>query len=118
MGSFSVEILPEPLRVIIINEKGKMVQDVIFTAEGDLIFKVGHGPVLGLGEGGPQPGENWREHEIEFDRRGRFHEMRPRWQSNCYGSRNPVPLLIGTDGWALFVATPRVHVDLRDKENG
>lgn len=118
IGPFSVEIFPEPLGVVITNEKGKIVQVLVFTAEGHLIFKVGNGPVLGLGEGGPQPGENWREHEVEFDRRGRFHEMRPRWQSNCYGSRNPVPLLIGTAGWAFFVATPWVHVDLRDKVDG
>ena len=42
---------------------------------------------------------------IEFDRRGRFFEMQPRWQSDAYGTRNPVPMLTGTKGWALFVAS-------------
>ena len=75
--------------------------------------------LLGMGEGGPQPGENWRtEHEIEFDRRGRFHEMRPRWQSNAYGSRNPVAFLIGTGGWGIYVATPWVQVDLSRPDRG
>jgi alpha-glucosidase/alpha-D-xyloside xylohydrolase len=44
--------------------------------------------------------------------------MRPRWQSGAYGSRNPVPLLVGTSGWALYVATPWVQVDLTDPNRG
>ena len=44
--------------------------------------------------------------------------MEPRWQADMYGSRNPSAMLLGTDGWGLFVATPWVHVDLRDKTRG
>jgi alpha-glucosidase/alpha-D-xyloside xylohydrolase len=44
--------------------------------------------------------------------------MQPRWQSDAYGSRNPVPMLIGTGGWAIFVAAPWVQVDLRDNDKG
>src|SRR5262249_25239566 len=35
-----------------------------------------------------------------------------------YGSRNPVALLIGTEGWGLFIATPWGQVDLRDAKQG
>ena len=44
--------------------------------------------------------------------------MRPRWQSNAYGSRNPVPLLIGTGGWSLYIAAPWGEIDLSSSEHG
>ena len=71
-----------------------------------------------MGEGGPLPRGNFRTLPIEFDRRGRFDDMRPRWQSDAYGSRNPVALMIGTEGWGLFIATPWGQVDLRDANRG
>ncbi|MBN2130584.1 MAG: glycoside hydrolase family 31 protein, partial [Sedimentisphaerales bacterium] len=104
-----------PLRVVVTNAQGQAVQDVIFEADGSLTFHVGDQPVLGMGEGGPQMGRDWRNETIEFDRRGRLHEMQPRWQSNAYGSRNPVALLIGTEGWGFFVATPWGQIDLRNE---
>lgn len=113
VGALQVQVQGSPLRVEVRRPSGEMVQSLEFEDDGRVTFPVGEEPVLGLGEGGPQPGDDWRaSHEIEFDRRGRTHEMRPRWQSNAYGSRNPVPLLVGTEGWGLFVATPWVHVDL------
>lgn len=118
VGNLNVEVQLNPLRIIVTNAEGEAIQDVIFDTEGNLTFKLGDQPVLGMGEGGPQPGRNWRQHKIEFDRRGRLHEMRPRWQSNAYGSRNPVALLIGTEGWGLFIATPWGQIDLQDAERG
>jgi alpha-glucosidase/alpha-D-xyloside xylohydrolase len=44
--------------------------------------------------------------------------MRPRWQSNSYGSRNPVAMMIGTEGWGLYVATPWGNIDLKGQERG
>ena len=44
--------------------------------------------------------------------------MQPRWQGDMYGSRNPVAMLVGTDGWGLFVASPWVQVDLREPDRG
>ena len=44
--------------------------------------------------------------------------MRPRWQSDAYGSRNPVAFMIGTEGWGLFIATPWGQIDLRDAKRG
>jgi alpha-glucosidase/alpha-D-xyloside xylohydrolase len=55
---------------------------------------------------------------LQFDRRGKLDVMRPGWGSGTLGSRNPVAVLIGTDGWGLFVASPWVQVDLRDPARG
>jgi len=119
VGNLHVTVRPDPLSMTVRNRVGEPVQALTFHEDGTVSFEVGDAPVLGMGEGGPQPGEDWRTNlQVEFDRRGRFHEMRPRWQSNAYGSRNPVPLLIGTGGWGLYVATPWVQVDLPEEGGG
>ena len=120
VGSLNVEVLSSPLTVIVRNAKGNLIQTLIFNDDGNLSFALNDQPVLGMGEGGPRPqrGTNWRTQPIQFDRRGVMDSMQPRWQSDAYGSRNPVAMLIGTEGWGLFVATPWVHVDLRNKERG
>ena len=73
-----------------------------------------------MGEGGPRPEKDrpWREQPVQFDRRGALDTMEPRWQSDMYGSRNPVAMLLGTGGWGLFVAAPWVQVDLRQRDRG
>ena len=78
VGSLRVEVQPSPLRVIVTNARGQAIQDVTFQEGGNLSFKVDDQPLLGMGEGGPQPGREWRGEPVEFDRRGRDHEMRPR----------------------------------------
>ena len=115
VGNLQVTVRNQPLSVEVATAAGARVQQLTFETDGSVTFDVGGQPVLGMGEGGPQlQGQSWRtEHKIEFDRRGRFHEMRPRWQSNAYGSRNPVAMLVGTAGWGLYVATPWVQVDLQ-----
>jgi alpha-glucosidase/alpha-D-xyloside xylohydrolase len=118
VGGINVEVLPSPLTIITTNADGKLIQNVTFQEDGNLSFKIGDAPVLGMGEGGPLPRGNFRSLPIEFDRRGRFEDMRPRWQSDAYGSRNPVALLIGTEGWGLFIATPWGQIDLRDANRG
>ena len=96
------------------------MQEIVFEEDGSLAFKLDAQPVLGMGEGGPRPekGEHWREQAVQFDRRGALDTMEPRWQSDMYGSRNPVAMLLGTSGWGLFVPTPWVQVDLRDAQRG
>ena len=119
VGNLDVTVRPAPLSVEVRGADGARIQTLAFADDGTVSFRVGPHPVLGMGEGGPEPGEDWRtDHTVEFDRRGRYHEMRPRWQSNAYGSRNPVALLVGTEGWGLYVATPWVHVDLREADRG
>src|SRR5260370_21863686 len=75
---------------------------------GWLAFALGEGPVLGLGEGGPQ-----------FDRRGSVDRMRSGqggYRLRTHGGRVPVPWLIGTAGWAMFVHRPYGTFDLTGAE--
>ena len=117
LGNLNVEVRAEPLSVLVTNSRGELVQDVVFQNDGKMSIKLDGRPVLGMGEGGPkpEPGRNFRTQPIQFDRSGRLDTMEPRWQSDAYGSRNPAAMLIGTRGWGVFVATPWVQVDLRDK---
>jgi alpha-glucosidase/alpha-D-xyloside xylohydrolase len=118
VGSIDVEVRPSPLSIVATRADGEPIQTIVFHEDGNLSFKTGDAPVLGMGEGGPVPRGNFRRLPVEFDRRGRFHAMRPRWQSDAYGSRNPVALMIGSEGWGLFIATPWGQVDLRDANRG
>ena len=110
---------PQPL-TLVVRAGGRLVQELIFADDGTLSFRLDDQPVLGMGEGGPRPapGRPWREQPVQFDRRGQLDSMEPRWQSDMYGSRNPVAMLLGTSGWGLFVATPWVQVDLRQTDRG
>ena len=119
VGDLLVEVTPAPLTITVSTKDGTPVQTLVF-GDSTLSFLLDDAPVLGLGEGGPKPtrGSNWRKAPIEFDRRGRLLNMQPRWQGDAYGSRNPVSLLIGTKGWALFVANPWGAIDLRDAGHG
>jgi alpha-glucosidase/alpha-D-xyloside xylohydrolase len=118
VGNLNVEVRQGPLTVIVTNDEGDTIQEIVFRDDGQMTFKQDYQPILGMGEGGPRMGRNWREEGIELDRRGRLHNMVPRWQSQAYGSRNPVSLLIGTGGWGLFVATPWGQIDLEGEDRG
>lgn len=120
VGGLDVEVRPGPLTVTVRNAGGQLIQEVVFEDDGRLSIALDSQPVLGLGEGGPRPtpGRPWRQQAVQFDRRGALDTMEPRWQSDMYGSRNPVPMLLGTRGWGLFVAAPWVQVDLRNAERG
>ena len=119
VGDFVVDITPSPLTITVSTSDGAPVQRLVF-GDSTMSFRLDDAPVLGLGEGGPKPsrGADWRNSSIEFDRRGRLLHMQPRWQGDAYGSRNPVSLLIGTSGWALFVASPWGEIDLRNADHG
>ncbi len=120
VGGLQVTVRPNPLTVLIADAGGRAITDVAFDPEsGNISFKQDDRPILGMGEGGPlMDPKTWRDQPLQFDRRGGLDEMVPRWQAQAYGSRNPVPLLIGTGGWGLFVATPWVQVDLTRKDRG
>lgn len=120
VGALNVDVRPDPLTIVVTNAAGVRVQRLVFERDGTLSFTLDDAPVLGMGEGGPRPGRSapWRTQPIQFDRRGKLDTMEPRWQSDAYGSRNPAAMLVGTRGWALFVATPWVQVDLRDTARG
>ena len=120
VGALTIEVRPDPLTVSVTNAAGERVQELAFQQDGSLAFALDGQPVLGMGEGGPQPDPklNWRDLPIQFDRSGALDSMEPRWQSDAYGSRNPVATLVGTGGWALFVPTPWGQVDLTGKTHG
>ncbi|MCA9240723.1 MAG: glycoside hydrolase family 31 protein [Planctomycetales bacterium] len=120
VGGLDVRVSRDPLTVQVSRADGSVVQRLAFDASGELTFLLDERPVLGLGEGGPLPrrGERWRESHVEYDRRGRVHSMRPRWQGGAYGSRNPVPLMIGVKGWGLYVASPWGAIDLTRASRG
>ncbi len=119
VGALDVEITPAPLTVLVKSATGREIQKLVFDEKtGNVSFSIGDAPVLGLGEGGQQPGRGGGPLGIQFDRRGKLDMMRPGWGSGTLGSRNPVAVLVGTDGWGLFVASPWVQVDLRDPARG
>ena len=120
VGKLIVEVLPNPLTLIISNKQGQRIQHLTFTAEGTLKFHLNNQPIFGLGGGGSKPDStvNWRNLAVEYDRRGRYDTMQPRYQKDAYGSRNPAPMLIEPGCWAIFVSSPWVEVDLLNKEYG
>jgi alpha-glucosidase/alpha-D-xyloside xylohydrolase len=119
VGALGVEITPSPLTVLVKSDTGREIQKLVFDEKaGTVSFNVGDAPVLGLGEGGQQPGRGSGPLGVQFDRRGKLDVMRPGWGSGTLGSGNPVAVLVGTGGWGLFVASPWVQVDLRDPARG
>ena len=120
VGALDVEITPLPLTVLVKSSTGREIQKLVFEDKtGKVLFNVGDRPVLGMGEGGQQAGRSSSSPMgVQFDRRGKLDVMRPGWGSGTLGSRNPVAVLVGTVGWGLFVASPWVQVDLRDRAQG
>jgi alpha-glucosidase/alpha-D-xyloside xylohydrolase len=75
---------------------------------GGVVFTLGGGAILGLGEGGPQ-----------FDRRGSTDRMRSGqggYQLRTHGGRVPVQWMIGTGGWAMFIHRPLGTFDFTGPE--
>ncbi len=102
-GPWRVKVQGMPLTIEVATTDGRVIQKLALeTQSGALAFAPGNGPLLGLGEGGRQ-----------FDRRGGYYRMRPGWSMGILGSTVPSPLLIGTDGWALFIPQPNGEFDLR-----
>jgi alpha-glucosidase/alpha-D-xyloside xylohydrolase len=106
VGKLRVKVTPNPLTLLVTGPAGKVVQELVLAdANGSLTFRT-KAPVLGLGEGGKQ-----------FDRAGSRYKMVngqiPPLLST-HGATIPVPFLIGTEGWALFVHGPWGEFDLRD----
>jgi alpha-glucosidase/alpha-D-xyloside xylohydrolase len=106
-GRLRLQVQPSPLAVSIRRADGSLVQQLTFESgtNGAIAFRT-EAPVLGLGEG-----------EQQFDRRGKLYRMVNGQLSPMlatHGATIPVPLILGTDGWALFVHRPWGEVDLRE----
>jgi alpha-glucosidase/alpha-D-xyloside xylohydrolase len=98
-GALRVKLSLEPLTVRVEAGDGRLVQELRIDSEtGSVSFQLGNGPLLGLGEGGPQ-----------FDRRGSTDQMRSGqggYRLRTHGGRVPIQWLIGTGGWAMYVHQP------------
>jgi alpha-glucosidase (family GH31 glycosyl hydrolase) len=104
-----VRLTTDPLAIAVEEKDGRLVQQFrIDDQKARLSFNLGDGPILGLGEGGPQ-----------FDRRGNVDQMRSGqggYRLRTHGGRVPVPWLIGTSGWAMFIHQPFGTFDLSGPE--
>jgi alpha-glucosidase/alpha-D-xyloside xylohydrolase len=109
-GRASIEVRPGPLTVTVKNSRGKVVQALVFDGAARRFTFQAPATVFGLGEGSQQ-----------FDRRGANYSMHDgwgAWDRPRLGSWVAVPLVIGTDGWALLVHHPQGEFDLRDEAAG
>lgn len=104
-----VSVQHNPLTIQIFDSTGKAVQELRVDGDsGAVTFTLGDGPILGMGEGGPQ-----------FDRRGNVDPMRSGqggYHLRTHGGRVPIQWLIGTSGWAMFVHQPLGTFDLTGSE--
>lgn len=105
-GDLVLFLSADPLTLRVETADGRPVQTLTVDGEaGAMAFDLGGGPLLGLGEGGPQ-----------FDRRGSHDRMRSGqggYQLRTHGGRVPIQWLIGADGgWAMFVHHPQGRFDL------
>jgi alpha-glucosidase/alpha-D-xyloside xylohydrolase len=109
LGNLIVKLEHEPLRLTVTDVAGRPIQKLrIDQQTGAVFFNLGDRPVLGFGEGGPQ-----------FDRRGNKDEMRNGqggYRLRTHGGRAPIPWLIGTSGWAMFIHQPLGKFDLTRAE--
>ncbi|HJT71215.1 MAG TPA: TIM-barrel domain-containing protein [Terriglobales bacterium] len=109
-GELSIDVAFDPLSFVISDARGITIQRLsIDSDKGALSFVTGDSPLLGLGEGGPQ-----------FDRRGSVDEMRSGqggYKLQTHGGRVPIPWLIGTSGWAMFIHQPFGTFDFTKKES-
>jgi alpha-glucosidase/alpha-D-xyloside xylohydrolase len=103
-GHLVVSFEDDPPRIRIETQDGTVVQNLVFDASAPgMSFSLGHGPLLGLGEGGPQ-----------FDRRGSADPMitgQGGYHLATNGTRAPIQWLVGTDGWAMFIHQPHGAFD-------
>jgi alpha-glucosidase (family GH31 glycosyl hydrolase) len=103
--SSSASTSSRALEIELTAEGGRVVQRLRIDQEtGALSFLLTGRPLLGLGEGGPQ-----------FDRRGSTIGNRAGqggYQLRTHGARVPVPWMIDTGGWAMFVHQPYGAFDL------
>ena len=98
-GNANIGIALDPLTFTIGEANGEQIQKITVDKETGIVsFVTGDSPILALGEGGPQ-----------FDRRGSVETMRSGqggYKLATHGGRVPIPWLIGTAGWAMFIHQP------------
>jgi alpha-glucosidase/alpha-D-xyloside xylohydrolase len=109
-GNLSIHVSTDPIVLTIKTPKGDVVQH--FSVEHDtgvVSFTTSDSPLLGLGEGGPQ-----------FDRRGSTDAMvsgQGGYHLATHGGRVPIPWIISTTGWAMFIHQPFGTFDFTGPES-
>jgi alpha-glucosidase (family GH31 glycosyl hydrolase) len=109
-GELVVKLSGAPPTIVVETRRGELVQRLALDATmPGMSFILPRGPLLGLGEGGPQ-----------FDRKGSADAMRNGqggYRLATHGTRAPVQWLIGTDGgWAMFIHQPYGSFDFTGTE--
>jgi len=109
-GDVNVRIATGPLTFTIERAGAEQIQKITVDEETGIVsFVTGESPILALGEGGPQ-----------FDRRGSTDRMRSGqggYKLAAHGGRVPIPWLIGTAGWAMFIHQPFGTFDFTGAES-
>ena len=109
LGDLTVGFTSDPPTLHVDTNRGTLVQKLTLSADAPgMSFQLPEGPLLGLGEGGPQ-----------FDRKGSVDRMRNGqggYQLRTHGGRAPVQWLIGTDGWGMFIHHPQGAFDFSGTE--
>ncbi len=104
-GDLTVKLSNNPLTIRVEANAGRLVQELkVDPATGNVSFPLSDSHVFGLGQGGPQ-----------FDRKGQLDRMgsgQAGYRLGTHGAKVPVPLAIGTSGWALFIHQPAGAFDL------
>ena len=108
-GSLTVRYTADPPTLHVDSRDGQPVQRLVMSPDQPgLSFLLPKGPLLGLGEGGPQ-----------FDRKGSTDRMRNGqggYQLRTHGGRVPIQWLVGTDGWGMFIHHPLGAFDFTGAE--
>lgn len=108
-GNLHVRFTPTPPTIHVDTSAGQRVQRLTLDVQDrGMSFLLSKGPLLGLGEGGPQ-----------FDRRGSTDRMRNGqggYRLRTHGGRVPIQWLVGTDGWAMFIHRPLGVFDFTGSE--
>jgi alpha-glucosidase (family GH31 glycosyl hydrolase) len=108
-GDLVVRFTADPPTFQISTAKGAQVQRLTLSAsEPTVKFALPKGPLLGLGEGGPQ-----------FDRKGSTDRMRSGqggYMLRTHGGRVPIQWLVGTDGWGMYIHQPLGTFDFAGTE--
>ncbi len=108
-GDLMVRFTPDPPTLHIETHTGRPVQRLTLDREAaGMSFRLSKGPLLGLGQGGPQ-----------FDRKGSSDQMRSGqggYRLRTHGARVPIQWLVGTDGWGMFLHHPLGAFDFTGPE--
>jgi len=108
-GNLVIGVTDDPLVIHVRALDGRPIQQLTFDrSQPGMSFTLPSGPLLGLGEGGPQ-----------FDRKGSTDRMvngSVGYRLATHGVRAPIQWLVGTDGWAMFIHQPYGSFDFTGSE--